>query len=167
MSGVKLDPLDTESVGGRDGIVSGVDKEGDFDFLFVEAGDSMLEGGMVSDDGETPFGGDLFALFGDDGGTGGAEVADDVDDLRSYGAFEVDRKGGVSDDSSGIFVVHMAAVFAQVDGDLIGTGSGADTQRLQRIGIVDAAGFAQDGNVVDVDSKMHSVTFRGRIGTTF
>ena len=46
----------------------------------------------------------------------------------------------------------MTAVFAQMDSDLIGSGTGADAQCLQGIGIVDAAGFAQDGNVVDVDT---------------
>ena len=159
VAGMEFDPLGAELVCGCDRIMGGINEKRDVDLLLMESGDGVGEGRLISSDGEASFRGDLFTLFRDDGGTGRTKMTDDVDDLGSNGTFEVDRQRGVPDNGGGILIVHVAAIFAQVDGDLIGAGSGADAQRLQGIGIVDAAGFAQDGNVVDVDSKMHKKPF--------
>ena len=53
--------------------------------------------------------------------------------------------------------MYMAAVFAQVDRNLVCAVLGTDTQCHQRIGIVDFAGFAQDRDVVDVDAEFKIV----------
>jgi len=113
------------------------------------------ECGLVAGDGKPSLGGDLFAFFGDDRRARGTQIANNLDDLGGNGTFEIDRQGGVGDDGAGVFVVHVATVFAQMDGDLVGSGTCADSQCLQGIGVVDVTGFSEDGDVIDVDTEFH------------
>jgi hypothetical protein len=81
---------------------------------------------------------------------------DEIENVWSQSALEVDRKGGVADDRSGVLVVDVAAILPQVDGDLVRPGPLADPQGLERIGIVDAPGLSQDGDVIDIDPQFHA-----------
>ena len=159
-AGVQFDGGRTGVEGGLDLGFVGVDEEGDADAgsseLVCVVGNFLLQG----DDVEAAFGGDFLPFFGDDAHVLRAHAQGVFEHFFGECHFEVDVGAHGAGDGGDVVVADVAAVFAQVEGNVVGTVGFGGEGGFEGAGVGGAACVAQGGDVVDVDAEEHGVSFR-------
>ena len=113
----------------------------------------------VPRDIESAFGGDLFALFGDERDLVRAEPHGDAEHVLGAGHFEVERDAEGVHEPIDVGILDVPAVFAEVCGDAVGAGALAELGGGDRIRLVGTARLTERRHVIDVDIEAHD---RGR-----
>jgi len=103
------------------------------------------------------FGCDLLAAFGHQTDVLGRRSFDDGDHLVGHGRFEVQRHADGLLEADHVFIADVAAVFAQVEGDDVGTAFHGQLRGSHRVWEEAAARIAHRGHVVDVDAQQRRV----------
>ena len=93
------------------------------------------------------------ALFWDETDRMGADAQGDGQHVFRRGAFKIQGDGQPGPQCLHIGIADVAAVFAQMGSDAIGTRRLGQQRGAQRVGPDRATGVAQGGDVVDVDAK--------------
>src|SRR6185437_4294015 len=153
--GMKLDGRHTQARRAVDGAGIGINEEGDADVGVLEAADGTRQTAVARLDREPPFGGDFLPALRHQRGLVGAEPGGDPDDLGTRGQLEIEGQAGAGGERLDVRVLNVAAVFAKVDGNAVGTpgervGRGADGIRLIRF-----PRFADGRDVINVDVEAH------------
>lgn len=135
----------------------GGDEQADVDAGVVEAAPRVAERGDLPGDVEPAFGGHLLAAFRDEADDIRAEANCDVADFGGVGHLEVQAGAHPGAQLPDIAILDVAAVLAQVGRDAMGSGLFAEAGGLDRIGFPKTtsavAGFAERGDVIDVDTE--------------
>jgi hypothetical protein len=152
-SGVEFDKLCAGVLGGFDLVGFGVDEQADGNARVLKLADDFGHAAGLSGDVESAFGGDFFAFFGDEGDVVGLDAEGDRDHFVGGGHFQIQVvTDGLAQDLD-VAVLDVATVFAQVDGDAIGSREFNDRGGGDGVGFDGAAGLADRGDMVDVDAE--------------
>lgn len=152
-SGVEFDQLCAGVVGCLNLVGFGVDEQADGNTRILKLADDFGHAAGLSGDVESAFGGDFFALFGDEGDVVGLDRKGDRDHFVGGGHFQIQvAADGLAQDLD-VAVLDVATVFAQVDGDAIGSGEFDDRGGGDGVGFDGAAGLTDRGDMVDVDAE--------------
>lgn len=163
--GAGVDFADVEASRGRglDLTGIGIDESRDNQARVVQRLDDGFEAVGLTGDIEAALGRDLAATFGHKHGGVGLDAAGDTDHLVGRGHFEVELDADELAEQEQVAVVDVAAVFAEVDGDAVGTAKLGLVGGADRIGLALSEAFAlvprlaDGGDVVDVDAELDHV----------
>lgn len=141
----------------------------DGDACGFEAKRRGFDRGEISRDIESAFGGDFLTFFGNEANIVGFEVAGETDDFLGNRHFEIQFGADVFLEQSDVAFLHVATVFAQMDGDAVrarGFANGGGVERVRfkprprqrAVGVfaarlVGIPRLPQRGDVVNVDSE--------------
>ena len=122
-TGVQFDDWGLEGGGSIDLAGVGIEKKADKNiglFEFLNHGAKRVDfGGGV----EASFGGDFGTIFGDEANFCGLEAEGEVEHGGGGGHFKVELLAAFLAESENVVVLDMSTIFAEVDGDGVGTGS--------------------------------------------
>jgi hypothetical protein len=152
-AGVQFNGRDIEFAGFADLFDVGVDKEADEDPGACELIGALFDSLGVSDDVESAFGGDFFATFGNEGSLFWKCLQGDAGDFVGNGHFEVQSEPDCFAKDANVTILDVSAIFAEMDGDGIGTAKFGQHGSLNRVWFGSTASLANGGNVIDVNSK--------------
>ena len=120
----------------------------------------LLRSGELAGDVEPAFGRDLFTGFRDEADGGRAELQSEGRHRGGAGHLEVEADAGNRRDRMDVGVLDVAAIFAQVESDAIGTAREGFTREGYDIGFrmwrhvyTAVAGLAERRGVVDIDAE--------------
>ena len=131
----------------------GVDEHAADDAGFTEPGHRPLEFGFLPDDVQATFRGDFVPPFRHQHGHFRPDPAGDVDHFVGGGHFEVELDLREQAQLFNVVILNVAAVFAQVHGDAVGTAQMRFDGAPDGIGFVGLPRLADRGNVVDIDAQ--------------
>jgi hypothetical protein len=124
-TGVQFDDWCLEGGGSIDLAGVGIEEKADKNIglmEFLNHGAERVDfGGGV----EASFGGDFGTVFGDEANFGGSEAEGEVEHGGGGGHFEVEFFATFLAEAKDIIVLNMSTIFAEVDGDGVGTGAEA------------------------------------------
>ena len=167
-AGVELDVFGFQIAGGLDLVRIRVDEEADNCADGVELADRFVQGGVVREAIEPAFRGYFVAIFRNEAGIVGSDLECDGHDFRRVAHFEIELGLERFLQPEDIAILDVAAIFAQVCGDAVGSGFLRNEGGGDRVGfdqdalrITRVPRLAQGGCVVDVDAEAerHGQTF--------
>ena len=112
---------------------------------------------MTRDQIKAPFGGHFFATFGHQHHGVRLGGDRDLDHLWCSGHLQVEFDVHQLPKPPNVFVLDVTAIFAQMDGDAVGTPKMGLGRRPDGIGLPRPPGLADGGHMVDVDTKLNHV----------
>ena len=138
--------------GGLDLRFVGVDEEGDADACFAEDAGEISCFLLLPQYVQATFGGDFLAFFGHDADFFRPHAQGVFEHFFGQCHFEVDVGADGAGDLCDVVVFDVAAVFAQVQGDVVRAVGFGQQGGFERGRVACAARVAQGGDVVDIDS---------------
>lgn len=152
-AGVEFDAGDSEGDRGVDLVVIGVDEESDFDAGVMAGGDGVLDAGAMGDDVESSLGGQFLATFGHEGDLIGSGLDCEGEDGGFGGEFEVEANLDGFSEEAEVTILNVATVFAEMNGDAVGSREFGEGRGPDRVGLGAATGLAESGDVIDIDTE--------------
>lgn len=169
-TGVEFDHVRTEGEGGVDLSRIGLDEHADAGAGVAQSADGWLEEVFEADDVEAAFGGDFFAIFGDETGFMGMRLEGDLDNFRCVSHLEVEAEAGLGAEVFDVCVLDVASIGAEVDGDSDGACGEALASCFEDEGfcvmgerVLWVARLAHGGDVIDIDAEVGHALFLGRL----
>jgi hypothetical protein len=111
------------------------------------------DGFFMGEEVEPAFGGEFFAFFGNEGGLIGFYLEGETGHGIDGGHFQIEAGCDGLAYQSDIPFLNVAAIFAEVDGDTIGTADDGERSGGDGIGVVALAGLPHGGHMVDIDTQ--------------
>jgi Uma2 family endonuclease len=142
----------------------GIDEQADRNPRRLELTDHLLNFARLSSDVESAFGGDFFASFRNQGHVVGFDRQRNADHFIRGGHFQIQVGADGLAQNADVAVLDVPPVFAQVDGNTIGSGQFHDRCGGHWIGFDGTAGLTNRGDVVDVDSQGQQGSILKHIG---
>ncbi len=152
-SGMEFDGLDSELTGGVDLFGIGIDEEADFDPGGEELVDRAADDIATADDIEAAFGGDFLPPLGNKRALFRPHLESDLCDLLGGGHFEVQLDLHSFPEESEVSILDVPAVFAEMDGDPIGTAEFGQCCCPDGVRLDSPTCLPDRGDVIDVDAK--------------
>ena len=109
-----------------------------------------MQKGLVPRHFQAPFGGELLPFFRHQGHQVGFHLPGDVQHLRGGGHLEVEAGLDGLAQQFQVPVLDVAPVFPQVDDDAVGPGQLRQGRGRHRVRLIDEAGLAQGGHMINV-----------------
>ena len=150
---MKLHHRRVQADGGVDLLGVGFDEQADADACVAERGHQGRERVELPGRVEAAFRGPLFPAFGYDAGCMRAVTECDGEHFRRRRHFQVQRHGQPRHQRFDVRVANVAAVFAQVGGDAVGTRGDGGERGAQGVRMFAAARVADGCDVVDVHAE--------------
>lgn len=158
-TGVQFDDRGLEGGGSIDLAWVGIEEKADKNIGLSESLNHGAERVNFGDGIEASFGGDFSTVFGDEANFCGLEAKGEVEHGGGGGHFEVELFAAFLAESKNIVVLDVAAIFAKVDSDGVGTGAEAEQGCGNGVGFRhdswngDAVpGLPESGEVIDIDT---------------
>lgn len=152
IAGMQFDRVKPLLSGGDDLLFIGVDKRRREDVQFLEAFERS--GGLgIGGEIDAAFGGDFLPSFGDESGLIRDALDGQIDDVFGDAQFQIELALHGLAEPAHIAIANMAAIFAQVDRNSVGTTEFGFDGGPYGIGFVATPGLAEGGDVVDVDAE--------------
>jgi hypothetical protein len=162
-AGVKFDHFRARPGGGGDLAGFGIDEQADFKARLLALPGGGGHDGFTAGHVQSSFGGDFLTVFRDEADDVGPHVEGDGDDFRGQSHFEIDSRRDIFPHEVDIGILDVTAVFAQVNGDLVGSAGYGIAGGLQEIGFNDGqvgqvaeAGLPKRSHVVDIDAELET-----------
>jgi hypothetical protein len=124
-TGVQFDDWGLEGGGGIDLAWVGIEEKADKNIGLMEFLNHWAKRVDFGDGVEASFGGDFGTVFWDKANFGGSEAEGEVEHGGGGGHFEVELFAAFLAEAKNVVVLDMSTIFAEVDGDGVGTGSEA------------------------------------------
>jgi len=157
LPGVQFDEFAAGAGGRFDLLRVGRDEEADFDAGIVHPFACFGQGSFVADDIEAAFGGDFLPAFRHEADDMWLEFQRNGDDLGRIGHFEIQARFDGFAQTPHVAILNVPAVLAQMCGNAMRAGSfteqGGFNGARFAVGQTPIAGFADSGDVVNVDSE--------------
>ena len=150
LAGVQLDRVRAKRLRGLYRLVGRIDEKAYPDPAFAQAADRRGDTIFFTDDIESPFGGDLFALLGNERDLLRMHAERDVDHLVSTRCLEVEIRSHIGCELVHVGVLHMPAIFAQMRSYSVSARVLADRCRFRRTGLDPSPGLPNGRDVIYV-----------------
>jgi len=159
-TGVQFDDRGLQGGGSIDLAGVGIEEKADKNIGLMEFLNHGAKRVDFGDGVEASFGGNFGTVFGDEANFGGLEAEGEVEHGGGGGHFEVELFAAFAAESENVVVLDMATIFAEVDGDRVGTGAEAEQGGGNGVGFRHDARdgdavprLTKGGEVIDVDAK--------------
>ncbi len=159
-AGVQFHCRDTKILGGVDRALIRINEERDMEARFVKTPDGGAKIRVAPGEVEPALGGDFLAPLRDNRHLVRLECARDRHDFVARSKFEVADRAHCRRDRRDVAILDVATVFAQVNGDAVGTCGFGFTRGRERVGLVGLPSFPHGGDMVNVDvqpKRSHSL----------